>query len=299
MAYKLAFIGDVHISEKRPRSRKGDWLKLQQDKLEILKTISNKVDNLICAGDLFHSVRNSNLFLAWVIKHLPFMDVVPGNHDLPGNNINYLNKSPLAVMEEAKSIKLLMTPKMVGSHIKLVPWVWGEPVPKIDREFGGVNIVVAHYPVYPLAPPPYHEKALSAHKMREKFSDADLIVASDIHQPHVLRDAKPYFINTGPLMRHSYTEKDIDPRVWIVKIDGNKIEISDTIIDSQKNSFTDEFVGAEHEVNVRIDYFIQKFDQKIDVTLNYDQVLDNYMAKNGASEDVRNLVDDIKQSVGE
>jgi DNA repair exonuclease SbcCD nuclease subunit len=307
---KLGFIGDVHLSEKRPRSRIDDWRGTQSRKLQSIrkKCIEEKINYLIVAGDLFDVVKNSNAFEAFVISELlkfkPGIEiwVVPGNHDLPGNNLKFIEDSPLQVLKEAEVINILVDGVMMPGlsfDVSIYPWVYGEPKPEIESVIAdeSINIVVAHVPVYFDAPPPWHKSALSSKMIRNMYPQVDLIVSSDVHKDFVI-DQIPRLINTGPIMRHHHDEEKQASLLWIAEINcGNKDIDIKTFKLNEDNVFTDEILKREKENDEKIDSFIKMFDKKVDVKLDYDSTLQDFIDKNDVNEQVREEISQIKYEV--
>jgi DNA repair protein SbcD/Mre11 len=104
---KFIHYTDVHLRETNPPSRLGDY---RADILGKLRQILNlardhKVDFTFCGGDLFDNkkpqatshetvIELHNMYREVGIPHF----VVPGNHDLTGDNMETLKQQPLGVL---------------------------------------------------------------------------------------------------------------------------------------------------------------------------------------------------------
>jgi DNA repair exonuclease SbcCD nuclease subunit len=82
----LLFVGDMHLREQPPSFRNQnsiEWLATMAKKIQTIGKIARRKNaDIIQVGDLFDSSKNSNFFMAWVIKQLrdniKGMSVVPG-----------------------------------------------------------------------------------------------------------------------------------------------------------------------------------------------------------------------------
>jgi predicted MPP superfamily phosphohydrolase len=155
----ILFVGDMHLTEKRPLSRTDHWMQAQKNKLDFIKKTAEKNNSIIVSvGDVFDTTRNSNYFLAWCIVHMPKMLVVPGNHDLPGNAMENYQKSPLNVLEQAGVITVLDAPTYLMDCVKIYPMPWGiAPEMPSDLDTTDTNIAVMHYPLYENEVPFWHK----------------------------------------------------------------------------------------------------------------------------------------------
>jgi len=298
---KLIFIGDVHLGEKAPRSRGGDWLEIQASKLDFLNSFSMEHDaEIFCAGDLFDTVRNSNYYYAWLMKWIPFMKVVPGNHDLPGNNMKFIESSPLNVLAAAGKIEIFSEAKFFPKYYTTIyPIPWKGEIQEAQKESKRLkdinNIAIMHAPVYENQPPPWHQTAFSAKEIRKMYPDMDLIVCSDIHTPFVDSKQKPVILNTGPIMRTDYGEHKLHSLIWLY--DTETQELSSHQIDVEAE-WTTEALEQEHEHTERMEKFVDKFDADIDVSIDYDIVLANIIKQNDVKEEVKEEIDDVIKTVG-
>lgn len=115
---KLAKIGDIHVSDVNPSSRKDDFTLACYNKLTFIKDYcnSNNVDYILLVGDIFHRKQpnlNSHLMVKTLIKIFSQFKgkvyCVPGNHDISQTSKN-LDKQPISVLEESGVLTLLGYP---------------------------------------------------------------------------------------------------------------------------------------------------------------------------------------------
>ena len=103
---RIAIIGDTHFSPKTPVSRKDDYPSTLFNKLNSLLTlcIRENVTDCIFLGDLINAnqmtveymVRLYGEFIAFKNNGIDLHTVI-GNHDMAHSNIDYLNKSAIAL----------------------------------------------------------------------------------------------------------------------------------------------------------------------------------------------------------
>lgn len=114
---RLAFIGDIHIDDKRPKFRKDDYCLAIIQKLDWILTWcrNNNIDKIILLGDVFERKdvggRARNLALKVFKKHFkienaPEVLCTVGNHDTGNDLINFKNTA-LFTLCQVGYIKIL------------------------------------------------------------------------------------------------------------------------------------------------------------------------------------------------
>ena len=152
---RIVFIGDIHISDKAPRSRKEDdeqYRQLILDKLNFCYEycISNKIEYVIILGDVFNSSINIYPpYLTEVYKVLQkFKDTgievcsIIGNHDMYYQNDSEFTKTTLYQAFTLGLIKHLDM-KELPIGVRIVGVDYGKPFDKIKFE-SQYNILVGH-----------------------------------------------------------------------------------------------------------------------------------------------------------
>ena len=122
---------DIHISDLNPRSRKDNFKESVLDKIEQIRVACNKLkaDALLIAGDLFNfkaPTKNSHGLVRELIEVFKTFKcpiyMIPGNHDITGNNLESLNSQPLGVLFASETV-INLTHKVLdkkGVKISLV-----------------------------------------------------------------------------------------------------------------------------------------------------------------------------------
>lgn len=124
---KIAFVGDVHLSDSPPKIRKDvDYLGTLLNKLEYVYNSNNVVFFL---GDLFKTAVVSHSALCRVIsffqKYVGTKETycIIGNHDVPYLNKDLLYRTSLGVLDIIGLIKVVKDSiTLFGQEIKVIPF---------------------------------------------------------------------------------------------------------------------------------------------------------------------------------
>lgn len=197
---KFIYITDVHIKGISPSRRKDVFYASMLAKLtevgEIIK--NNNINFVVIGGDLFDLPKVSNQILsqiaeimkAWGVK----IFVVPGNHDLYGQNIATLQHTSLGVLVKTGVVRLLTrdtSPLYFGKHgdpnSPLVAITGQEYYADIDTGVNddyGVTVTVADYHILAihamLVQKPFHPDV--AHTVIDNvLTDADMVLSGHYH----------------------------------------------------------------------------------------------------------------------
>ena len=113
---KFAVVGDVHIADVAPSTRKDDYRNVVLGKLKFIIDQVNQAGDyqaVLFLGDLFHKkvpFHNSHSLISSLIKIFEGCTcpiyIVPGNHDIHGNMSTFENQ-PLNVLIQAGVVKML------------------------------------------------------------------------------------------------------------------------------------------------------------------------------------------------
>lgn len=113
---KFAVVGDIHISDTAPSTRKDDYKSVVLGKLEFIINWVNAVGDhsaILLVGDVFDKKKpssNSHSMVASLItlfeKSTVPIYVIPGNHDIRGN-MSEFDKQPLNVLIQSGVVNLL------------------------------------------------------------------------------------------------------------------------------------------------------------------------------------------------
>lgn len=248
---KFLVIGDPHISDKAPSTRKDDYTEAIFKKLEFAIELANskEVSCIIIPGDIFHRkipTHNSHALIRRTLSLFrnsksPIF-VVAGNHDYYGS-LDNLDRQPISVLVEAGACRLLssdtnflvsegnVTASISGSSYK--PQLDCGSDENINQLYelnhspgADIKIGVFHQMILPDGMTFFDEYV--------NFSDlyyinSDLIVCGHYHggySPALVKSYNKYFLNPGSISRGSADSLNLnkDPFVTLVHI--NKVENS-------------------------------------------------------------------------
>ncbi|MGL6106814.1 metallophosphoesterase family protein, partial [Romboutsia sp.] len=235
---KFLYLTDTHITAKNPSSRTDTISDTIKQKMKEIGVVIQKehISAVIHGGDMFHHPEVSNKFvgeIAQIIRSydIPFY-VVPGNHDVQGQNEESLPHSKLGLLASSGVINILdrKNPVMFAENGYKITFEGQEYYPDIDKNpitDYAVNMTGSNF------------KVLVAHSMllENKFfdgvahtlikdvqTDADLILSGHYHPGFKTQEVNnTLFMNPGSLLRmdsstHSITQK---PKVLILDISSN------------------------------------------------------------------------------
>jgi hypothetical protein len=214
--YKGIAIGDVHLCEKNPICRKDDVRVTQLAKLQQVVNLCNEYQcPLLVAGDMydvwnigFKLVNDVNLVLSQCQHPIYF---VAGNHDLPYHSLEHYYNCPLSV-----TLGTLLPP----NDTPVTGCSWGETPSTVIRQ---APILLQHKMVYLTDPikgfdgDQYNVRHLIN---TPEYKNYKLIITGDNHRAFVYTNEDGrVWLNTGPIVRTSVTEKLYEPSAWYFEVD--------------------------------------------------------------------------------
>jgi exonuclease SbcD len=110
---KFIIVGDIQFRGVNPTARKDDFPTALAAKIDEVHQIAKReqADAILTPGDLFDSPMVSYSVLLKLMTLLQMSPcpwvTIPGNHDLFGSNADTYSRTPMAVLEQARVIKVL------------------------------------------------------------------------------------------------------------------------------------------------------------------------------------------------
>ena len=216
----ILFIGDPHVSSKRPGRRQDDYLESVLGKLRFCAELCHEYNLLpVILGDLLHrSDDNSLRMLNRLTDVLQLFPVPPltleGNHDKEGASIGeedalYLlsrNKDAIQVIVDAG---LVSTYSINGKPVRLFAAPYGTPIPASLPAGEGRAILVTHHDMA-------FDGAYPGAKPIQPVAGADMVVNGHMHdtKPSVLA-GQTYWHNPGNIEPLSVDLIHHVPRAWL------------------------------------------------------------------------------------
>jgi len=300
--------GDLHITNKRPENRKGNYQKHLMDKFDQILTITEDTDSklLAVAGDIFDSpdvpYKVTREVIEIVKKHNITILVVPGQHDLR-YHVSGLENTPLGILESAGAIHILSnkTPfKFQG--VTFIGSGWNEE-PLVDAD-----VMVTHRMITKEGELwPGQINYASAHAILRKYPNMKCILSGDNHLPHALRIKSPISrlqINSGSMMRSTKAQLYYSPRVWLIDTDEwttkmVKLDVLDSsqVFDFEKIAIEDTKDTDKKAASERIAQFISTLPQTDQEKPNFKNILSNLIDQVNPSAEVRNIINSTMEKV--
>jgi DNA repair exonuclease SbcCD nuclease subunit len=233
--FNIITASDIHIGDINPRSRIDDFKETILGKIEQIRKecVKQNADAFIIAGDLFN-LKNPNKNTHGLVRELieifkkfkcPVY-MIPGNHDLTGNNLESLKEQPLGVLFASGAVINLTDEKLSkkGLSVSLVgiPYLEDLDVSSLSlppKEDCIAQICVLHLYAGPQAGSVFKERLYGYDELAVLGSDIFVIGHYHVDQG-VQTIEKKHFINLGAISRGSLAEENINhqPKIGLIKI---------------------------------------------------------------------------------
>jgi len=293
---------DIELRMHAPICRTDDYWETVQRKIRWLAGLQLKHKcPILDGGDLFdkrYKTNPSHELLGWVLKNLPRpFCTVPGNHDLPGKSYENYKNSAMAVLENAKILKV-PHPYMefIGEHkdIGLYGFPWGSPI-ELPAFFADVNVALIHTMVYEKNPPFPGCEGFRADQLMKKLKGFNLIVSGHNHQTFVYQRGKQLLVNPGSLIRNDADQIDHRPSVFLWDHHSNEVE--QVFVPIKKNVITREHIDEKEIEQDRLDAFISKLGDVTEHSINFLKNLENAANRTDIPVDVRSKIDQYIEGI--
>lgn len=237
--FKLLFFTDTHYTARNPTSRK-DTLFLTSIKKtrEVIDIgIKNNVDAYLHGGDFFDSPDISDNvagIIGEVYKEFPKkVIVIPGNHDIRGNNITTLEQTKLGLLGRLNVVQILnYGDKVIFEKDGIKLQITGSPsdfgINRNKQMFilkeknADIAIHMAHAMI--LRGDANFGDYVPIREIQDE-TKADITLSGDFHLGFdTVEHQGKYFVNPGALVRKYNFLEEINriPQVALITIDNNK-----------------------------------------------------------------------------
>ncbi len=297
---RLILAADLHLREDCPACREpGEFFKAQEAKLAFIsETCRTSEAMLIVAGDIFDHWKPSPWLITLALKYLPPGTVaVPGQHDLPGHNLQELAKTGLNTLQEAGRVftltrgfeRVLRDSRPCFGAIK--GYGYGETPENAPAGAKIPQILVWHRLVCPGPQPWPGAGAEVGSKLFRRLDRYDLIVTGDNHQQFVVRlGGKRLLVNPGSMMRTATDQMDHEPAVFLWEGDGTLARI---VLPIDPKVVKDAGAGqskAKESRDRRMEAYIERAAKQYEDRLSFEKNLERYFNEHKESPGVKNKV---------
>lgn len=268
---KFVIVGDIQFRGVNPGARKDDFPAALAAKIDEVHQIAKRVqaDAILQPGDLFDSPMVSYSVLLKLMTLLQMAPcpwvTIPGNHDLFGANADTFSRTPMAVLEQARVIKILrehfgfytddktaITGRGFDWEMDTDPSTYNAPV--------GSDIHLVHGMLL-TSPLPIDIKHTLVSQVK---TNARVTICGHDHLGFgvIKRDDGKIFINPGALCRESAHEAEMERTVQVCILNITKDDISWELVPIESARPAEEVLSREHLDQAairkdRMDYFLE------------------------------------------
>ncbi len=283
--------GDIHLREDRPVCRTDDYFEAQTRKIKWLCDLQEEHNvPILDAGDLFAKSKPSHFMTQWAIRNLPDeFHTIPGNHDLPSHNLSLLNKSALGVLDAAGAVVILEQPLHMSKDSVLVfPFPWGSVLHPHPDEVRTSVVALCHVMTFTGETPWPGCVDLPARQLLRHMKEYDLVITGHNHKAFVVKSRGRLLVNPGSLMRSSASQIDFKPRVYLWYMEDNHVE--PVYVPIEEDVVTTKHLDMSKEKDKRINAFVEKLNEDIDISSSFVKNMEEYLKKNKTSKIIREIV---------
>jgi predicted phosphodiesterase len=259
---KFILTADWHLSRGKPPCRlDDDWITTQKQHVERVVILAKECNlPIFNVGDIYDTPQQSSeveqIIPLLLTKHNVEMYVLPGNHDLSYNSMEYLTKCSIGTLLCAKNVYNLQDYGDVRFEHRLVF--------KNEKDM------------------PPNVKAITAQQLLDENPTTKYIFTGDMHHSFIYEYHGRYVVNPGCLNIQKSNMKDYETGVWKVDTERNSFEwiaLPDNpeMITEQHNiikkancerisSFIEHIKGTEHNT---LDFW-EMMESKLDAVNNQD-----------------------------
>lgn len=284
---------DLHLRSDIPLCRTDDYLNAQFKKLNFIFDLCKENDcPLLVAGDIGNKSQWPNWLLEKIMsiinKYKIGIICIPGQHDLPEHRLEYWQKSGCGVLHEAGAIKMLSEPILYHNIFRLFPFGYGSEIKHIKKNDFKRFIAMTHQMVIENKPLWPDQKAPKGHELLKKFPEYDLILSGDNHNPFVAKYENRILVNPGSMMRMTAAQINYKPKVYKWYADTNEVET--IYLPIEKNAVSRIHIEAEQERDKRMEVFVNRISDDIEIGLSFEQNLKEYFNKNRTKKSIQEKV---------
>jgi len=299
-------VGDLHLMDRQPQCRTDDFWKAQEKKILWLRKLQEKHQcPVLCAGDVFDKWNSSLELVGWAIRNLPYMYTIYGQHDLPQHNLSLAHRSAVNVVQSANRIFISNKGKRYSpfDNFELYGYNYGQPYKseqlKTIRKSNNIKrkIAVRHIMTYsPKLGKPFPDcTSDNARVLLKKMKEFDLILTGDNHQAFVLVDGpnERLLVNPGSFTRISADQIDHKPRVYLWWAEHNQIRAE--FVPIEEGVVTREHIEIKQEKDRRIEVFIKKLNEQMEIGLSFEENMNRFFNKNKVKQGIVDLIWEVME----
>jgi hypothetical protein len=268
---------DLHIRADVPICRTDDYQKAMFGKLEFIFDLCRKHNvPLLCGGDIGHRPQWPNWLLERFMALAEGVPIVSalGQHDLPGHNLNELERSACGVLKRAGVVSF-DSGTCFFKDLKVIHF--DQPLPK--QKVNESSILITHRMVIDIKEDYPDQKADDASLLLKQLPFCKLILTGDNHKPFVIRgNDNRLLVNPGSMMRMTAAQANHKPRVYLYDAQRGVVKpvylpVVDGVVDRSH---------IDHEAlsDERMKSFVDRIKMEYDDGVDFLDELRNYLNTN-------------------
>lgn len=285
-------VSDLHFSHKPPISRSADpWYPVMLRQIEELSSLQSKYDcPILCAGDTVDRWNSPPELVNFLLKHLPPIYAIFGNHDLPNHQRKDLHRSAFWTLVEAGKITLLKRKGLALGSLLIFGFSYGVPVKPYDGpDTLALKVAVVHCYIWSKGkghPGASKEQHISNHLKNLKGYDVALY--GDNHTTVFSpSDTRCSIFNPGGFYRRRSDEVDHRPCVGLLHSNGI---ITPHYLDVSKDKFVETEEKKDKGRNKQIAQFIDELKGLSDTQIDFRETLIRFLEREKADYRVREII---------
>lgn len=285
-----ACLSDPHLTWGKPISRLDDVKITGIRKFNFVLDWCGKNDaELLIPGDLTDSAHGWYLYLELmnsIIKASTIPKVVYGQHDMYFRTrettiLNALAKNGFVDVMEGNKV------------VNFYGYSWQDNVEvKIEKTKAKILLIHAPISTKPIYP---GGNFIDARQFLRENKQFDLIVCGDIHRKFKVEYQGRYIVNSGPMLRLDADEYMFEhkPGFWVY--DTNKKNIDWVEIPHEEADVVLSRVHIERkkEINLMMKDFIDSISKEVDLDMDFEKNIINFIKVNDVDSNVQNILEDI------
>lgn len=282
--------GDLEWRSTVPECRIDDFFEEQLRKWQWLCELQKKYNcPVLDSGDVFDQWKSPPWLEVLALKNTPDrFFTVPGNHDLPGHNIENFNRSSLAVLAAAGRAKVLLQP-CHESFANLYPYPWGSELKACADESNTLPCVaICHVMTYEEEKPWPGCKDTEAKRLLRKMKGYDLVLTGHNHKPFVVELNGRLLVNPGSLMRTAADQLDYKPRVYLWYSETNSVE--PVYVPIKNGVISREHIDRKEQKDNRMAAYIDTLSNNYEISSRFETNLEAFFGANAIKESIKKIV---------
>jgi len=293
---------DWHLRETVPICRTDDFFKAMEKKVDFIFSLAKEHGcPILVAGDLGHSPKWSCQLLEWFISKITKdlkIFVIPGQHDLLNHRLDSWKSCAVGVLYASEVIILLGPEDLQNSWefddfiIHAYPYgvlISGVKVRKGDKP----HLAMIHQLVFDTQNQKWQaDQGSLSSSLLKSFECFNVIHSGDNHKRFIIGGRGRWLVNPGSILR--MTTDQFDHRPCIYLWDGQSCE--PVYLPVEEGVVSRDHVDREEEKDQRIEAYINRLKDEVEIGLDFQSNLENYFRQNRTRKPV---IDKVWEAISE